>query len=57
MNSGGPFLVLDETKDKHLVAGCTSLDAAMMVAAVLNGNPKAAMERRRAVIARLDHHL
>jgi hypothetical protein len=50
----GPWLVVDDTKGKPLVASCPNMDAALMVAALMNGNPEAAMERRRAVLAALD---
>ena len=50
----GPWVVVDDAKGKRLVASCPNLDAALMVAALMNGNAEAAMERRRAVIAGLD---
>jgi hypothetical protein len=48
---------LDEGKGKRLVASCPNMHLAMMVAALMNGNPEAAMERRRAIIAMLDRAL
>jgi hypothetical protein len=50
----GPWVVVDDTKGKRLVASCPNKDAAMMIAALMNGNAEAAMARRRAVIAELD---
>jgi hypothetical protein len=50
----GPWLVVDDRHGKRLVASCPNMDAALMVAAIMNGNAEAAMERRKAVIAALD---
>ena len=57
IQGGGPFHVLDDVKGKRLIASCPSMDLAMTVAALMNGNPEAAMERRRAIISVLDRGL
>jgi len=45
-----PWLVVDDNKGGRLVASCPARDIALMVAALMNGNPEAAMERRKSVI-------
>jgi hypothetical protein len=54
VKQGGPWVVVDDAKDKRLVATCSSVDIALMLAALMNGNSNAAIERRPAVIAALD---
>jgi hypothetical protein len=50
----GPWLVVDEIKGRTLVASCPSRDVALMIAALMNGNPEAAIERRKSVVFALD---
>ena len=56
LKDGGPWVVVDDTKGKRLIATCPNMDIALMVAALMNGNPTAAIARRRAVIAALDNY-
>jgi hypothetical protein len=53
----GPWLVVDETKGGTLVASCPSRDVALMIAALMNGNPEAAIERRKSVVLALNASL
>jgi hypothetical protein len=50
----GLWVVVDDAKAKRLIASCPNRDAALMIAALMNGNAEAAMIRRRALIAELD---
>jgi hypothetical protein len=53
----GPWRVADDAKDGRLVASCPARDIALMVAALMNGNPEAAMERRKTIIAAINASL
>jgi hypothetical protein len=50
----GLRVAVDDAKAKRLIASCPNRDAALMIAALMNGNAEAAMIRRRALIAELD---
>jgi hypothetical protein len=52
--SGGPWIVVDRSRLEQLVASCPNMDAAQMVAAVMNGDMDGAIESRKAVLAALD---
>jgi hypothetical protein len=50
----GPWVVVDDANAKRLLASCPNRNAALMIAALMNGNTAAATKRRRVVIDDLD---